>query len=148
MTEVQLSNGTKIEFYDDIKEIPMYKLNAFQAALIQDAGMGSTIEDIDARLAKLDAFLAAGKCEEALQERQNMRFGLFFLLSGINTRSACLAHLVATVNGQAVRDTTDEDVLKIARTLEAGGLTMLQVLGLTGELKKKSMAESSYIFQN
>lgn len=148
MVSYTLKNGATVDFYDDIKELPMYRLNAFQAALLQDAGMGSTLADIDLRFAKMDAFLAAGKTAEALQERQNMRFGLHFMLGGINTASACLAHLVAAVNGQPVPDTTDADVLNTARVLEAGGLTTSQVHGLAHELKKKLTAESSYTFLN
>lgn len=149
MKVIKLSRtGAEVVFHDDIKELPMYKLNAFQIALMQDAGMGSNILDVDVRCAKLDAFLAAEKVKEARHERANMRFGINFMLNSINTKSICLAHLVATIDDRAVKDTTEDDVLAVAQVLEKGGLTYAQVVDLINELKKKLMTESNSTFQS
>jgi len=140
-----IKSGITVGVYDDIHELPEYKLIAFQIALMQDAGMGSSIEDVDARLAKYDSFCSAGKLPEALRERANMRLGMFFLLEGVSTKALALANLVATIGGVPVADATDEDILKISRVLISGGITHGELTGLIDTIKKKLTERLSYI---
>jgi len=141
-------NNLTVSFYDDIHEMPQRKLNAFQIAIVQDAGMGSKIEDIDVRLAKYDTFYAAGRVREALQERHNLRLGMFFMLEGIDTGSLCLAHLVHSINGERVQDVTETDILAIAKQLESGDITYNQIHELKEEIKKKLIVKLNYISPN
>lgn len=149
MRELKLTRtGVTVGLYDDIHELPEYKYSAFQIALVQDAGMGSSIEDIDIRLAKHDSFYSAGKIPEALRERQNMRLGLFFLLEGISTTAVCLAHLVGTVNGLPVADQTDEDILITSKIIVEGGITHGALEDLKETIKKKLVVRLNYITPN
>jgi hypothetical protein len=136
-----LANGKQVLFFDDIKELPITRLSDFQIQLIQDAGMGSSIFDIDERLHKHDAFVAGGKLTEAQQERVNLSFGLHFLFNKISTKTLSLAYLVKSIGGVPAAADTEKQVLAIAQELEAGGITLNQVEELIDELKKKSTAK-------
>lgn len=136
--EITLPKSKKrVLFFDDIKTLPIERLNEFQVQLMQDSGMGSTLFDIDKREQRTDAFLAAGQVAEAMQERDNKRMGLFLLFEKINTKSLCLSYLVQSVDGVAVECETDAQAVKLAKTLEKGGITFAQVSEIVETLKKK-----------
>jgi hypothetical protein len=134
-------NKKQVIFYDDIKELPVARMSEFQVQLLQDAGMGSSIMDIDNRLAKHDTFVAAGRLEDAQAERINLSFGLHFLFERIDTKTLSLSYLVKSINGVEKTVETEKQALEVAKELESGGITYKEVIELIETLKKKSIAK-------
>lgn len=116
--EIKLNDGRVVECWDDIREMPMRVLNRFQRQLVFDNEAGSTIEDLDKRLEKLDKFLAAGRVDDAVEERKNMRFGLWFMLQELNTKVMALASIIKAVGGVRVEVYTDEAVIQWSKVLQ------------------------------
>lgn len=101
---------------DNPGEMTIERLNEFQVYLLQDADMGSTLEDLNRRLDKMDQFLAAGKIGEARLERENLNYGVYFLFNKIDLKCRALASLVISHNG-AKFEKNDESLLELSRLL-------------------------------
>lgn len=127
---------SEIVFYDTIRELPIFRLNEFQIHLLQDAGIGSTLFDLDKRFDMLDTQLAAGNVQEAFAERLNSRLGLYLLFDSISTKSRCLADLVYSLDGNVVTDFSDENLLRISKEIDKR-LSFSDATQLIETLKKK-----------
>jgi len=130
--------GQTIEFQDDIQELTIARLNKFELHLLQDAGMGSTLTDLDLRFQNLDAFLSAGKLAEAMRERENSNFGLFMLFSGISTKGRALADLVHSIDGVVQTDFSDSACILISGVI-AERVTFANAEEIAESVKKKLM---------
>lgn len=122
--EIKLKNGTVLELWSDMREMPMRVLNRFQRQLAFDSSAGSTLEDMDKRLERLDMFLAAGRVADAVEERKNMRFGLWYMLQELNTKVMALASIIKAVDGKPEAVYTDEAVVKWTRVLQDSDITL------------------------
>lgn len=136
MKNIQLAKGTA-EFYDDIKCLPMEQFNAFQVQLLQDAGVGSTIFDYDAHQEKLNAFLMAGKLDEAKQEAENKRFNIWLLLNGENTKLYSICCLLNKIGDREITDFSDDGLKKHHDELIELGITLHEIEQILDEVKKK-----------
>lgn len=132
-------NGTVMVFYDSIKEIPAGRLLGFQLQLTQHGSMGSTFEEVDAQSERLDAFLSAGRVEDAIGERQNQRFAFWYMFNNINTQNLVLANLAKEINGVPVSIKTDEDALRVCRIIEGTDISVAEVEETIETVKKKSI---------
>ena len=104
-----LKVGVKnVKFYDSIKELPIDRYNALQGYLMQDAGIGSTMQDVEAHYRNLDMFLTAGKIQEAVIERQNLHLNFFAAINNINFKSLSFACLIYTINKEVIGCTETE----------------------------------------
>jgi hypothetical protein len=122
-----------VVFYDSIKEMPIKRHNTMQVFLMQDSGIGSTMQAVEAHFKTLDALLVSGKVEDAIKERQNLHIGFYCALEKIDFKSFAFACMIASINGKQVGIT--EDALKDAID-KLKGLTVGQVDDLLEELKK------------
>lgn len=138
--ELEKSN-VKMVFYDSIKEIPAGRLLAFQLQLTQHNSMGSTFEEVDSGNERLDAFLSAGRVEDAIGERQNQRFAFWYMFNNINTQNLVLANLVKEINGTPVVIRKDEDALKVCRLIEETDISVAEVEEIIEKIKKKLNSE-------
>lgn len=137
--ELTTQNGTHLKFYDSIKEIPSRTLMQFQIHLMQHQGMGSTFDELDRRFEMLDTFLSAGRIEDAIRERENMRLGFFVMFQGIDTKCVAAACLVREINGKAVSITSDEQIQAVAKAMQEGDITTGQLDEVVFGVKKNSM---------
>lgn len=140
MKTISLSTTLKavdIEFYDDIKLMPIEQLNAFQVNLLQDSGIGSTIQDYDRHEQKIDVFLASGKIEEALRERENKRYNYFLMLEKINTKVISIACLLHKIGDEVIEDFSDDALKKHHAKLLELGITQGEVEEVIDTIKKK-----------
>jgi hypothetical protein len=112
------SEPVVLTVHDNPAEMVIDHLNQFQMHLMQGAELGSTLEDADRHFSKLDQLLAAGKVNEARRERENMRYGTYFMLQKLDLNSRALADLVVNFNNVAfTRD--EEGLLDLGRQLSA-----------------------------
>ncbi len=68
MTDIKINDKTTIALYSSIKELPIELSKKFNSYLMQDAGIGNTIEDVDDHLARLYMFVNGDKKMEAIEE--------------------------------------------------------------------------------
>jgi hypothetical protein len=145
MTEVKLNDKTTITLYSTIKELPIENSKKFNNYLLQDAGIGNTIEDVDDHLARLMVFLSEKKTPEALEEVKNLRYNLFSMISNWDYESMSFACLIKDVNGEPVTDYSSEGIITLMARLSEQGLNNEKVADVIEEVKKNLIPNVSYI---
>jgi len=147
MEEIKLDKGT-VTIYKSIKELPIRLSKEFQKHLLQDIGIGNTLQDIDDHLEKL--FLHAQKSDfkSVLEEAKNMRFNMFSMLSEIDFKSSAFCCLVHSINGERILDYSPEGLARIAEKLSGMGLTGELVEKHLDEVKKNLIQNENYTFRN
>jgi hypothetical protein len=122
-----------VVFYDSIKEMPIQRHNVMQVFLMQESGIGSTMQAVEAHFKTLDALLVSGKVEDAIKERQNLHISFYCAIEKIDFKSFAFACMIKSINGKQVGIT--EDALKDAID-KLEGLTVGQVDDILESLKK------------
>lgn len=126
-------NNTEYKFYASAKEMPIKLYNQVQRFLLQDMGIGSTMEAIDERFAVLDSLLSAGKIEEAIQERENQRFAFYTMIQGVNYRSLAFACHIFSIGGERLKDYSEENLQDVTNDLN---ISVKEVDEIMADLKK------------
>lgn len=141
-------NHTKISLYTSIKELPIETSKKFQHYLLQDVGIGNTIEEVDEHLSRLMEFLRSDKKDDAVEETKNLRFNLFSMLSEWHFKSLSFACLIRDVNGEPVKDYSPEGLNKLIEKLSEAGLSNSMVEDALEEVKKNLIRNGNSIFLN
>ncbi len=136
MTEVKINDKTTIAMYSSIKELPIELSKKFNYYLLQDAGIGNTIEDVDDHLARLYVFINSDKKNEAIEELKNLRFNLFSMISNWDYKSISFGCLIKSVNGEPVTDHSSEGITALIDRLSKEGLTGIMSQPVLEEVKK------------
>lgn len=110
-------NGQTIVLYSSIKEMPIKLYNLTQRYALQDMGIGSDMNAIDEHFRSIDAFLAAGKVEDAQKERENMRFNFYTMLEQVNYKSLTFGCHIFSVDGVELTDRSEEAITQLLETL-------------------------------
>lgn len=139
MRTIALPSGVEFTIKESIKELTADRYKDFQKYLIQSAGFGSTMEDVDRHFRNLDVFMANGKMDSANQERENMRMNMFLMLNRINIDHAAFACLIDSIDGDPVRDYSENNMLDVVNKLGAAGLKQTDVEDIISDVKKKSI---------
>lgn len=135
MTTIQINNIT-IELYSGIKELPIQRFKIFQNYLLQDSGIGNTMEDIDKHLANTIMFLGADKKTEAKEELTNVRYTFYSLLNGIDYKTKSFACLVKKIDGLEYADLSTEGLDNVVNKLEEIGATIEEIQSHWHQVKK------------
>lgn len=109
------AGDTVLKVYNSIKEIPIKRYKLMQQYLLQESGIGSTIQDLDLHLAKTVQFISSEKPAEAKEELTNLRLNFFSLLNNISFKTKACACLIA--------DREPDDALPIIETMPEGELS-------------------------
>lgn len=136
MRSIETPQG-KFIIQESIKELPIDRYSEFQKYIIQDAGIGSTIEDVYKHSEKIDVFLSTDKIQEAINERANQHFNFFFMLNKINIRHLSFAVLVDSINDQPILDYSETNLLKVCERIGKLGLTHEGLCSILEDVKKK-----------
>lgn len=125
MHTLTTKSGSRIELFESIQDLPMRNSNAFNKALLFDAGVGSTPADLDKHFQKLFMFLGAEKDmkKEAIAEATNMYYQWVQALEDFNIKYVSFACLVHSIDGTEYRDLTESGLLKTIAAIEKTGLT-------------------------
>src|ERR1035437_6696059 len=135
--KVVKSAGHTLKFYNGIKEMPMHRYNQMQSYLMHDAGIGSTMADIDQHMKNLDAYLSTRRMEEAALERQNLHFNFYSALEKISYKSLSFACLIYSIDGEVLGD-SDDDMNEVIPKLSR--ISVAEVLEILDDLKKNCIA--------
>jgi hypothetical protein len=136
MTDIKINDKTTIALYSSIKELPIELSKKFNNYLLQDAGIGNTIEDVDDHLARLYVFINSDKKNEAIEELKNLRFNLFSMLSHWDYKSVSFGCLIKSVNGEPVTDHSSEGITALIDRLSKEGLTGNMIQPVLEDIKK------------
>lgn len=100
--------GHKVSFYDgDISELPVVRYYAFQKYLLIDAGIGSTIEDIDRHMQRIAIYNEKKMPDKVALEIANLRQSIIFATQGISPGSMAFVPLIHEFNGNLHTDISD-----------------------------------------
>jgi len=141
-----LLKTTKIKLYESIKELPIERNHELMKLVLQDLGIGSTIDDAVKHFSVFHNLLANNKIEEARQEAKNLHNNIFYIMEGINIKSFCFLAMVAEINGKKIKDFSMEGVQKEVKRLSDSGLKQGQVDDIVEEVKKNLIRSYEPIF--
>jgi hypothetical protein len=135
---------TKVELYNSIKELPISASKKMHSFILQESGIGNTIQDIDSRLERLMLFLTAGNNPEALEEAKNLRFALFSTISQMSFESAAFGCLVKSVNDKENTDYSQEGLQNLVAQLSKAGLSAGMVTDILEDVKKNLIPNENF----
>lgn len=136
MREVLTDNG-KFKICESIKELTIDRYSDFQKYLLQDSGIGSTIEDVYRHSEKIDVFIASGKIAEAATERSNQHFNFYLMLNKINITHLTFATLVDSIDDVKIDDYSETALIKVCDQLGKVGLKREELEDVLTDIKKK-----------
>jgi len=131
--------GGNVELYESVKEMPVHIFAEFQKYLVQDAGIGSTMDDVTRHYGNLYKLLSAGMTAEAATESYNLYQNLYLAIHKINIGHICFACFVHSIKGAPVTDHSETNLGMIGVRLGKMGLTQGQAEDILEDLKKKLM---------
>lgn len=108
-----------IKLYGSIKELPIIRYKLMQSYMLQDAGIGNTIDAIDQRLNNLILFASNGKTDEVVTEVANLRYAFFSMLNKIDYNSLSFACLITEIDGQERNDLTDAGLSSVVNEISS-----------------------------
>lgn len=106
-------NGKKVRLYDSIEELPMANFQKFNRYLLLDSGIGCDFEDIDQHIEKIGKLMHVNKAA-ALQELQNMRQNMYYIVENINTKFLAFIALIHDIDGKVVYDLSDKSIKELS----------------------------------
>lgn len=139
MREINKLKG-KFKINESIREIPINRYKDFQKYLVQDAGIGSTMDDVDRHFKNFDSFLQSGKLDEAIKERYNLHYNLYLMLNRIDIKSLAFGCLVHSIDGEEIADYSENSLNDITERIGSIGLNRGELEDILSDLKKKLIA--------
>lgn len=98
-----------IKLYDSVDELPISAYQRYNKFLLIDAGIGSSVDDLDSHIVKLAKLIGTNEREKAAQELQNMRQNLYMINSKISPKYLAFAALVYSVDDKKIEAVSDDD---------------------------------------
>lgn len=111
-------NGNIVKVYDSIDEMPIINFQKYNKYLLIDAGVGSTVDDVDAHLVKIAKYIKAGSSKNALVELQNIRQNIHMINSQISPKYLVFAALIHSINGNELTDLGDDNLKAVLNSLQ------------------------------
>lgn len=129
--------GGNVELYEGVKEMPVHVFAEFQKYLVQDGGIGSTMDDVTRHYGNLYKLLGAGMAAEAATESYNLYQNLYLAINKINIGHISFACFVHSIKGAPLLDHSETNLRATSVRLGKMGLTQGQVEDILEDLKKK-----------
>lgn len=148
MRSLKLTDGPELVFYTSIKELPIEVSKQFGAYMVQQAGIGSTMEDVDEHLGRITAFLNADKKDDAIEEAKNLRFNIFSMIAKWDYKSLAFGCLIKSVDGKQLEDRGIEGLNELIEQLSKAGLTNEMVSDVLEDVKKNLIPNGNSTFQS
>lgn len=148
MVTIELYNEdqkTVLKVYNSVKELPIELSKKMQSYLLQESGVGSTVQDVDGHLARLTTFLAKDMKAEAIEETQNLRLALFSGVMEMRFDSPAFGCLVYSVDGKRVEDYSATGLQELMAMLSEKGLTNEKMEEVLSDVKKNLIPNGNFI---
>lgn len=127
----------EVEVYGSIKELPFERYRKMELFLLQDVGIGSTLEDIDKRLSNIMMFAEADKIAEVKDEVVNLRLSMFSTLASLDYKCLSFACMIKSIDGIDHEDLSSEGLNEVVKILSSVQVEELEKHW--DEVKKKLM---------
>lgn len=137
-------HGKTLELYDSIDELPIINFQKYNKYLMLDAGIGSTVDDIDAHIGKVAKFVKRGDTKNALLELQNMRQSMYMINEAISPKYMAFTTLIKTIDGKELTDLSDDNLKSILKDISH--IKHSFVADLLSRIKKKISEELELYF--
>ena len=128
--------SVEVRLFSSIKELTIARYHEFQKLVMQDMGVGSTMESVNKHLSMLNTLLINEKYQEAKLEATNLHNNFYMMTEKINILSYCFMAFVHSINGVEVTDLSEEGVKEKINYLISRGLKVGQVEDVVEEIKK------------
>jgi hypothetical protein len=138
MIEIQVGKDHKILLYKSADELPMKLYSKFQKYNLTESGLGSDMGSIGLHFSRLFEFLRFNKSTDALEEAKNLYYNFFTLLEEINIPGLAFCCLVHSIDGEPVKDYSEDSLKQMVQTLSDMGLAQKTAEGWVDDVKKKS----------
>lgn len=131
-------NRNIIEYYGgDIDELPAGRHAKFNQALMIDAGIGGTIEDVTRHYNMIKKYAELEDKEKMMTEIENMLASYYLVISGINPRMTAFAVLVKSINGKRYDDMSQAGIDLVVKKLTEADTQMGLIYRIVDSVKKK-----------
>src|SRR5574344_186989 len=106
-------NGMELKVYTDIDELPIVNFQKYNKYIMLDAGLGSDIDSIDQHIVNIAKLVGRNDKKKAMQELQNLRQNMYFVVNEISPKYMAFAALVHSIDGKVVKDLSDDSLKDI-----------------------------------
>ncbi|MDF7810700.1 hypothetical protein [Hymenobacter sp. YC55] len=127
-----------INLYQTVHELPARRHLHYNCYLVQAAGIGNTIDDVNHRLSRLGQLVAAGKQQDAAVELENLHYALHWAIEKFSPEQMAFGMLIAAVDGVPLTDFSEENLKRLLDQLSDWGLTTGMVTAEVEDVKKNS----------
>lgn len=136
-----------IEEFESIDALPIVRHHLFNQFILQAVGVGSTMEDVQARLQKMDEFLASKIYDQANVERRNLQVTFYSMLEGLNYHHLAYACLIKKIDGvDYTYAMTESEILQIYEKLKKVWITNQEILEANKKKRQRSIENLLPIF--
>ena len=130
---------TTVEVHNDINQLSMNRLSAFNRYSMLDAGIGSNIQEADeTHFNKIFEFIAIGDTEGTLKQVQALRKAIALTISEVNPEFISFACLIAKIGDKQYNDMSESGLGKVQEHLKKIGLTVDVLRAHREDVKKNS----------
>ena len=134
----------KVELYDSIDELPIKRFHKFNKYLLVDAGVGSDLNDINEKIAKIMRYVDRSDNVNARIELENLRQAMYLVTQETNLKHLAFMVLVKSIDGKEITDLSDEGVRATQKVFENQSLNFID--RLFQSVKKKIDEELNLYF--
>lgn len=119
-------NGKLVKLYDSIDELPVVNFQKYNKCVLIDAGLGSDIESVDAKIINVAKMISKGEKEKAMDELQNMRQTMHLIVSEVSPKYLAFAALVHSVDGIKNTDLSDDGLKELLGKINEAPASMIE----------------------
>lgn len=127
----------KLSLFDSIEDLNFERFSKFNKYMMLDAELGSSLQDFDRLVVRVDEFIRKEMFEDARKELMNMRITYNNILEEKAPKGLAFAIMIKSINGKSLVDTSKDNLVKVLQRLSKEGLTIKQVHEANQEIKKK-----------
>jgi len=140
----EIIKGHTVEMFDSIDQLPITRYHAFNKYIMIDSGIGSDINDADKRMANTIQMIVKGDHSDAINELNNLRQTLAFIMGDVNPKMLSFGTLVKKIDGIDYDDMSQPGIDKVIGILSNAQVSFGMISGLWNEIKKKLMRKSRH----
>lgn len=133
--------------YTSITEIPIGNFQDYNRFIAIEAGIGSTMEDVDNHLGRIYQYVKKNDRKNLLVELQNYRQNLAFVVSKTSPGMLAFGPLVAKVNGKEWEDRSEEGYNRLLSLLASKGFPYGLISKAVAVVKKNLSLKRITIFR-
>lgn len=141
-----LHNGNTIEYYDSMADVPIDRFVMYNYMLSVDAGLGSDMDGVNAKIDPLFAMLDRKDYDSIRNQLINMKQNMAFVVAKQHPKMMSFAALVERINGQSWEDQTEEGLMRCVKKMGAIGISWGTVKFLIDQVKKKYKKKQPFTF--